>query len=169
MQQNTYNYEEINTCYSFAACSFTTASAQLPKVVLKSIDGKTVSTDTLRNDGKPFIIDFFATWCKPCNRELTAISEVYEDWQKETGVKVIAVSIDQAQNINKVKPLVDNHGWQYEVLLDPNSDFKRALGIRPFPTSSFATARATSWLSTTATLRGAEEELIEKVRELVNK
>ena len=68
---------------------FTTASAQLPKVVLKSIDGKTVSTDTLRNDGKPFIIDFFATWCKPCNRELTAISEVYEDWQKETGVKKI--------------------------------------------------------------------------------
>lgn len=105
----------------------TTASAQLPKVMLKSIDGKSVSTDTLSNNGKPFIIDFFATWCKPCNRELTAISEVYEEWQEETGVKVIAVSIDQAQNINKVKPLVDNHGWQYEVLLDPNSDFKRAL------------------------------------------
>ena len=100
----------------------TTASAQLPKVMLKSIDGKSVSTDTLSNNGKPFIIDFFATWCKPCNRELTAISEVYEEWQEETGVKVIAVSIDQAQNINKVKPLVDNHGWQYEVLLDPNPD-----------------------------------------------
>ena len=111
----------------------TTASAQLPKVMLKSIDGKSVSTDTLSNNGKPFIIDFFATRCKPCNRELTAISEVYEEWQEETGVKVIAVSIDQAQNINKVKPLVDNHGWQYEVLLDPNSDFKRALGIQTIP------------------------------------
>ena len=126
----------------------TTASAQLPKVMLKSIDGKSVSTDTLSNNGKPFIIDFFATWCKPCNRELTAISEVYDEWQEETGVKVIAVSIDQAQNSNKVKPLVDNHGWQYEVLLDPNSDFQRA-AYRPSLTLSFATATARSCLSTT--------------------
>ena len=148
---------------------FTTASAQLPKVVLKSIDGKTVSTDTLRNDGKPFIIDFFATWCKPCNREPTAISEVYEDWQKETGVKVIAVSIDQAQNINKVKPLVDNHGWQYEVLLDPNSDFKRALGIQTIPYVIVCDGEGNIVAKHNGYTEGAEEELIEKVRELVNK
>ena len=148
---------------------FTTASAQVRKVVLKSIDGKTVSTDTLRNDGKPFIIDFFATWCKPCNRELTAISEVYEDWQKETGVKVIAVSIDQAQNINKVKPLVDNHGWQYEVLLDPNSDFKRALGIQTIPYVIVCDGEGNIVAKHNGYTEGAEEELIEKVRELVNK
>ena len=76
------------------------ASAQLPSVELKDINGKTVRTDQLSNDGKPFIISFFATWCKPCNRELSAISEVYDEWREETGVKVIAVSIDQAQNIN---------------------------------------------------------------------
>ena len=146
---------------------FTTASAQLPKVVLKSIDGKTVSTDTLRNDGKPFIIDFFATWCKPCNRELTAISEVYEDWQKETGVKIIAVSIDQAQNINKVKPLVDNHGWQYEVLLDPNSDFKRALGGINIPFVVVCDGKGNIVAKHNGYTEGAENELIEKVRELV--
>ena len=107
--------------------------AQLPAVTLRTIDGSNVRTDTLRNDGKPFIIDFFATWCKPCNRELDAISEVYEDWQQETGVKLFAISIDQAQNINKVKPLVDNHGWEYDILLDPNGDLKRALGIQMIP------------------------------------
>ena len=48
-------------------------------------------------------------------------------------MKVIAVSIDQAQNINKVKPMVDGEGWEYEVLLDPNSEFRRAMGVQMIP------------------------------------
>ena len=144
-----------------------TAQAQLPKLTLRDINGQTITTDTLNNGGKPFIIDFFATWCKPCNRELSAISEVYEDWQAETGVKVIAVSIDQAQNINKVKPLVDNHGWQYEVLLDPNSDFKRALGVQMIPYTLIVDGNGKIVYKHNGYVDGAEEELIEKVRELV--
>ncbi len=143
------------------------AQSKLPAVTLKSMDGKTVSTDTLSNNGKPIIIDFFATWCKPCNRELTAISEVYEDWQEETGVKLIAVSIDQAQNINKVKPLVDNHGWPYEVLLDPNSEFKRALGIQMIPYVLIVDGDGNIVYKHNGYTEGAEEELIQKVRELV--
>ena len=146
-----------------------TARAQLPKVTLKSIDGKTVSTDTLSNNGKPFIIDFFATWCKPCNRELSAINEVYEDWQEETGVKIYAISIDQAQNINKVKPLVDSHGWQYEVLLAPSSDFKRALGAQTIPYVIVCDGQGNIVAKHNGYTDGAEEQLIEKVRELVGK
>ena len=145
----------------------TTASAQLPKVMLKSIDGKSVSTDTLSNNGKPFIIDFFATWCKPCNRELTAISEVYDEWQEETGVKVIAVSIDQAQNSNKVKPLVDEYGWAYDVLIDANSEFKRALGIQMIPYVLVCDGDGKIVYKHNGYTEGAENELIEKVRELV--
>ena len=109
------------------------AQAQLPAVTLKSIDGATVQSETLSNDGKPFIIDFFATWCKPCNRELSAIADVYDEWKEETGVKIYAVSIDQGQNINKVKPLVDQNEWEYEVLLDPNSELLKALGGQMIP------------------------------------
>ncbi|MDE6354394.1 MAG: TlpA family protein disulfide reductase [Prevotella sp.] len=143
------------------------ASAQLPAVTLKDISGKTVRTDELSNDGKPFIISFFATWCKPCNRELSAISEVYDEWREETGVKVIAVSIDQAQNINKVKPLVDNNGWEYDVLLDPNSDFKRALGIQMIPYVIIVDGKGNIVYKHNGYTDGAEVELIEKVRELV--
>ncbi|WP_288276523.1 TlpA disulfide reductase family protein [uncultured Prevotella sp.] len=143
------------------------ASAQLPNVTLKTIDGKTVNTDTLKNDGKPFIIDFFATWCKPCNRELDAIAEVYDDWKEETGVKIYTVSIDQAQNINKVKPLVSNHSWEYDVLLDPNSDFKRALGIQTIPFVLICDGKGNIVYKHNGYTDGAEEELIEKVRELI--
>lgn len=143
------------------------AYAQLPAVVLKTIDGKNVSTDTLRNNGKPFIIDFFATWCKPCNRELDAISEVYDDWQQETGVKLFAVSIDQAQNINKVKPLVDSHGWEYDILLDANSDLKRALGIQMIPFVLVCDGQGNIVYKHNGYTDGSESELINKVRQLI--
>lgn len=107
--------------------------AQLPNVRLQDIDGNTVQTGSISNDDKPIIISFWATWCKPCLRELKAIHEVYPDWQDETGVKMIIVSIDQAQDANKVKPLVDGFGWEYEVLLDPNGDFKRAMNVQNVP------------------------------------
>ena len=146
-----------------------TAFAQVPSVTLKDINGKTVNTAELKNDGKPFIIDFFATWCKPCNRELDAIAEVYDEWREETGVKIFAVSIDQAQNINKVKPLVDNHGWEYEVLLDPNGDFKRALGIQMIPYVLIVDGKGNIAYKHNGYTDGAEQELIEKVRELIKK
>lgn len=141
--------------------------AQLPSVQLKDINGKTVDTAKLSNGGKPFIISFFATWCKPCNRELNAIHEQYVDWQDETGVKVIAVSIDQGQNIAKVKPLVDSNGWEYEVLLDPNGDFKRAMGVNMIPHVFVIDGNGNVAEQHNGYTEGAEEHLIEKVRELV--
>jgi len=140
--------------------------AQLPKTVLKTLDGKEVATDTLSNNGKPIIIDFFATWCKPCNRELDAISEVYEEWVEETGVKLIAVSIDVAQNVHKVKPLVENSGWEYEVLLDPNSDFRRAIGAQMIPYVLIIDGKGEIVYKHNGYTDGAENELIETVRKL---
>lgn len=107
--------------------------AGLPSVQLKDVNGKTVDTGKLTNNGKPIIISFWATWCKPCLRELKAINEVYADWQDETGVRIIIVSIDDAQNAQKVKPLVDGFDWEYDVLLDPNGDFKRAMNVQSVP------------------------------------
>lgn len=148
-------------------CCSLSAMAQLPSVSLRMLDGKTIDTATLSNDGKPFIISFFASWCKPCNRELSNIAEVYEDWQEETGVKLYAVSIDEGQNAQKVKPFVDNHGWEYDVILDPNSDFRRALGVAMIPHVFIIDGNGKIAFSHNGYTEGAEQELIEKVRKLV--
>lgn len=144
-----------------------TAFAQLPSVKLKDINGKVIDTAKLSNDGKPFIISFFATWCKPCNRELAAIHEAYADWQDETGVRVIAISIDEAQNAQKVKPMVDSKGWEYQVLLDPNSDFRRAMGVNMIPHVFVIDGNGKVAESRSGYTEGGEQHLIEKVKELL--
>ncbi|MDR1585142.1 MAG: TlpA family protein disulfide reductase [Prevotellaceae bacterium] len=141
--------------------------AQLPSVALRDINGKTVDTSKLNNNGKPFIITFFASWCKPCLRELKAIHEVYPDWQDETGVKVVAVSIDEAQNSARVKPMADSSGWEFEVLLDPNSDFKRALGVNLIPAAFVVDRNGKIVLSRTGYTDGSEKHLIDEVRKLI--
>lgn len=145
-----------------------TAVAQMPSVQLKDIKGKTIDTKTLGNDGKPFVISFFATWCKPCNRELKAIHEVYPDWQDETGVKLYAVSIDRAQDVNKVKPMVDSEGWEYEVLLDTNKDLYRAFGIQMIPHVIIFDGNGKIVDSRSGYIEGSEEHIIEKVREVIS-
>ena len=107
--------------------------AALPSVALADLNGNNVSVAELGQKEKPVIISFFATWCKPCMRELKALDEVYEDWKDETGVTIYIVSIDQAQDIQKVKPLVNGNGWNFEVLLDPNGTLKRAMNVQQIP------------------------------------
>lgn len=143
------------------------AFAQLPSISLKNIEGKTVQTDKLCADGNPLIISFFATNCKPCLRELKAIHEVYADWQDETGVTLVAVSIDEGQNSQKVKPLADGNGWEYEVLLDSNGDFKRAMNVSLIPAVFIVDGNGKIVYNHTGYTEGGEAELIKKVRELV--
>lgn len=118
---------------SFSFAQSKEKTRDFPITQLKTLDGQTISTNDFNNNGKPIIVSFWATWCKPCVNELTNMAELYDEWKEETGVKIIAVSIDDARNMTKVAPFVNGKGWEYEVYLDPNSDLKRALNINLVP------------------------------------
>ena len=143
------------------------ALADLPAVQLKDVNGNAINTAELSNDGKPFVISFWATWCKPCQRELKAIHEVYPDWQDETGMKLIVVSIDEAQNAERVKTTIDGRGWEYEVILDPNGEFKHQMGVQNPPHTFIVDGKGNIVWNHQGYTDGCEEEIIEKLRELV--
>ncbi|MBR3959345.1 MAG: TlpA family protein disulfide reductase [Bacteroidales bacterium] len=144
-------------------------NAKLPEnITIKTLDGKTVETSVINNDGKPIIVSFWATWCKPCNRELNAIKEVYEEWQEETGVKLVAISIDDARSASKVKPHVDGNGWEYEVYLDQNQDFKRAMNVVNVPHTFLINGKGEIVWQHTSYVDGSEEELFELVKKIAN-
>ncbi|MEX1189226.1 MAG: TlpA disulfide reductase family protein [Bacteroidia bacterium] len=138
----------------------------MPEVDVKSIDGMNINTKDFENGDAPIIISFWATWCKPCVTELTNIAEVYEEWQEETGVKLIAISIDDARNQTKVAPFVNGKGWDYEVYLDPNADLKRALNVNLVPHTFLLDKNKQIVWQHNSYAEGDEEHLYELVKKL---
>jgi thiol-disulfide isomerase/thioredoxin len=141
----------------------------LPKVTVKDLQGNSIEATSFNNDGKPFLIDFWATWCVPCIRELNNISKVYDKWQEETGIKLIAVSIDDSRSSKKVAPYVKGRGWKFEFFIDENSDLKRALNVSNPPHTFLVNGKGEIVWEHTGYADGAEEELISKVKELISK
>lgn len=109
------------------------APKRLPAVKIETLHQKKVDASTLSNDGKPMVLIVWSTWELVGKKLLANISEDYQDWQKDTGAKVIAVAIDDDRTMAKVEPLVEAKGWEFEVYLDPNSDLLRAFGGGPVP------------------------------------
>ena len=154
---------------AFLSCCLLSESQNrtLPRVDLKTLDNITFNSSEFNNDGKPIVISFWATWCKPCIKELNNIAEVYEDWQEETGVKVIAVSIDDTRNMSKVKPKINALLWDYEIYCDPNGDFKRAMGVGTVPHTFLLNENKEIVYQHTGYKDGDEYDLFKKIEALL--
>lgn len=159
----------------FLALGFTLiANAQesgkkLPSAKVKDMRGQTINTADFENDGKPVIVNFWATWCKPCLQELNNIADVYPDWQEQTGVKIIAISIDDSRNSKKVAPFVRGRNWKFEVYIDENSDFKRAMNVANPPHTFLLNGKGEIVWEHNGYAPGDEKKLLQEVKKLVGK
>jgi cytochrome c biogenesis protein CcmG/thiol:disulfide interchange protein DsbE len=140
----------------------------VPSVKLVDMKGKAVNTADLTVDG-PVIISFWATWCAPCKKELNTIHELYEDWVAETGVTLVAIAIDDEKTKSQVPVYVNGKAWDYKVLMDPNWDFKRAMGVNNVPHTFLVDKNGNIVYSHNNYAPGDEEKLYQELLKLSEK
>jgi len=151
-------------CFSLSV----SAQSKLPNVTLKDLKGKSVNIAQYGKSDKPVIVSFWATWCGPCLKELEAINKVYDKWQKETGVELVAVSIDDSRTRSRVKPLVNGKSWDYTILLDENQELKRAMNVIN-PPYTVVVYKGQIVYSHTGYTPGTENELYKELKKAIGK
>jgi peroxiredoxin len=140
------------------------AQDELPNVDLTTTDGGNINIQEAAKSDNVVVISLWATWCVPCLKELDAISEVWDEWQAETIVELIAVSVDDSRTVKRVKPLINGKGWDYTILLDSNNDLKRALGASTVPLTLLVKDSKIVYRHSGYS-PGAEMDLYEKIKE----
>ena len=143
------------------------AQTSMPDVTLMSIDGEKINIADYAQDGKITVFSFWATWCSPCKKELNNIAELYEEWQEEYDLEVVAVSIDDQRNAGKIKPYVNGQGWEYTVLLDPNEDLKRVFNFQTVPFTIVLNKKGEIAYQHTGYVEGDEYELEKHIQEMI--
>ena len=154
------------TSLLFAFNPTTAQNDKLPSIELYDVDGKKINLSSFSENGKVTVLNFWATWCTPCKKELNNIADLYEDWQADYDVEVVAISIDDARNKAKVKTYVNGQAWEYTVLLDPNGDLKRLLNFQTVPFTVIVDKDGNIVDKHSGYIEGDEYELEDKIAKL---
>lgn len=165
----------LTTTFSIALAflllsSFTPGThATVPSIDVKTLEGKTVNIQDYVGNGKIVVMSFWATWCSPCKRELDAIADMYEDWQEDYDMELIAVTIDDSRSMAKVPALVETKGWEYTILSDSKRELQKALNFQTVPQTFLINASGEIVYTHSGYNPGDEIELEDKIAALTQK
>ncbi|MDG1757419.1 MAG: TlpA disulfide reductase family protein [Bacteroidia bacterium] len=143
--------------------------SSLPEITLKNIDGKDINLADYGTNEKITVISFWATWCKPCIKELKNLNVLLDDWIEDYNMELVAISLDDSRNAAKVKPTVNALNWGFDVLLDPNGELQRAMNVANPPVTFLVNQSGKIVYTHTGYVEGDEYDLEDHIKELVSK
>lgn len=132
---------------------------------LENTNGELVSYEEIKGN-KVTIIDFWATWCKPCVNSIPKLVGIYESFDSEE-VAFIGISIDSPRNLAKVKPFVESKGVTYPILLDMNQELMREYNVTSIPTLLIVNADNEIVSIHEGFAPGDEDKLVEEINALL--
>lgn len=142
---------------------------EIPSIELKTMTGENVNIREYVDNGKITVLSFWATWCGPCKQELNNIADIYEYWQEDYNMELVAISIDDSRNTGKVKSMVNGSAWEFIVLLDANRDLQRALNFQMPPYTILLDQKGKIVSAHSGYKPGDENILEDKMKTLANK
>lgn len=108
-------------------------TGSVPDISLSMLDGKRVQLSEFLEKG-PVLIDFWATWCVPCKKELPFLNQFHEKYQDQ-GFTVLTINQDTPRSLGKVKSYIRSNRYSFLVALDPNKQLARLLSAPVLPTT----------------------------------
>lgn len=132
---------------------------------LKNLSGQTVSLSDLLDEG-PVLLDFWATWCGPCIKELPFIQNLHEEFS-DSGITIVGISEDGTKTVSKVKPFIKTRRYTFPVLLDTNQQVMRMFKISSIPYVCIIDTSGELFYSHIGYKPGDEKELRKKILEVL--
>lgn len=143
------------------------AEDKAPDFQLPDLEGKSVALKELLKKG-PVVIDFWATWCKPCVKSLPKIQHFHEKYQADS-VTVIGINVDGPRNRSKVKPFVNSLGLKFQILFDENSEVLQRYRLMSIPATVIISTDGNIVKVHTGYRPGDENILEQEIRKLIKK
>lgn len=133
---------------------------------LKNVKGE--QSNILKEAGQKdlIVLDFWATWCKPCVKAIPKIIELEEEFKNES-VSFIGINTDSPRNLAKVRPFVKTHGIEYPVLLDVDQEIMNELLINAFPTFLIVDRKGKVLFTHRGFANGDEKLIREEIKKLL--
>ena len=147
--------------------SILSAQDRVPNLRLKMLNGKYAKLYDFLKDG-PMIIDFWATWCEPCKKQMRYL-DLFHNHFKDLGFKVLTVNTDTPKSMSKVKPYVRTKGFEFNVAVDPNSQIKKKMKIQQMPTTIIIDQDGTVVYRHKGYVPGDEVGILKAITQLLDK
>lgn len=100
--------------------SYETNPRPAPDVPMTTMNGKSLNLAEL--SGKVVLVNFWATWCAPCRREIPDLIDLYSE-MKSDGLVIVGIAVDQ-DGAEVVEPFVNEQNINYPIVLDPDQSME---------------------------------------------